>query len=181
MAKTQKKPRSKLPSGNVRVQVYWYTDDTGKRHYKSFTASTRKGTLENTGESSTIKRNEYHRRRTGGKVHFWIGSLVSNGLSPKSVQNAYGLLSASPDMFAPELTIKVRLPQQQKPDLYCPNDDDIKKLLDHIKGTELGLSVLLAAIGPMRRGETAPLESSDIIGNIVYVRKSMVEGPHGSW
>ena len=84
-------------------------------------------------------------------------------------------------MFAPELTIKVRLPQQQKPDLYCPNDDDIKKLLDHIKGTELGLSVLLAAIGPMRRGETAPLESTDIIGNILYVRKSMVEGPHGSW
>ena len=32
----------KLPSGSWRCQVYDYTDTTGKRHYKSFTAGTRK-------------------------------------------------------------------------------------------------------------------------------------------
>lgn len=32
----------KLPSGNWRVQVFDYTDHAGKRHYKSFTAVTRK-------------------------------------------------------------------------------------------------------------------------------------------
>lgn len=32
----------KLPSGNWRVQVYSHTDENGKRHYKSFTASTKK-------------------------------------------------------------------------------------------------------------------------------------------
>ena len=32
----------KLPSGNYRCQVYDYTDQVGKRHYKSFTATTRK-------------------------------------------------------------------------------------------------------------------------------------------
>lgn len=31
-----------LPSGNWRVQVYDYTDSIGKRHYKSFTAETKK-------------------------------------------------------------------------------------------------------------------------------------------
>lgn len=32
----------KLPSGNWRVQVYSHTDADGKRHYESFTASTKK-------------------------------------------------------------------------------------------------------------------------------------------
>lgn len=32
----------KQPSGNWRVQVYDYTDAKGKRHYKSFTADTKK-------------------------------------------------------------------------------------------------------------------------------------------
>ena len=32
----------KLPSGSYRCQIYDYTDDKGKRHYKSFTAKTKK-------------------------------------------------------------------------------------------------------------------------------------------
>lgn len=34
-----RKKKGVLPSGSVRVQVYDYTDDSGKRHYQSFTAS----------------------------------------------------------------------------------------------------------------------------------------------
>ena len=31
----------KLPSGNWRIRVYSHTDDTGKKHYESFTAPTK--------------------------------------------------------------------------------------------------------------------------------------------
>ena len=34
--------KNTLPSGNVRIQVYDYTDLEGKKHYKSFTAPTKK-------------------------------------------------------------------------------------------------------------------------------------------
>ncbi len=37
MAKNQK---HKLPSGSIRIQAYDYTDDSGKKHYRSFTAKT---------------------------------------------------------------------------------------------------------------------------------------------
>ena len=37
-----KKKKNKLPSGNVRIQVYDYTDVDGKKHYKSFTAPSKK-------------------------------------------------------------------------------------------------------------------------------------------
>ena len=37
-----KKKKNALPSGSIRVQVYDYTDAEGKKHYKSFTAPTKK-------------------------------------------------------------------------------------------------------------------------------------------
>lgn len=36
-----RKKKCELPSGNVRIQIYDYTDNLGKKHYKSFTAPTR--------------------------------------------------------------------------------------------------------------------------------------------
>lgn len=33
-----RKKKNELPSGNIRIQVYDYTDEDGKKHYKSFTA-----------------------------------------------------------------------------------------------------------------------------------------------
>lgn len=113
-------------------------------------------------------------------VQVWISDMAAN-LSPKSVRNAYGLLSATLDMFAPELQLKVTLPAKQRPELYCPSDDDIKKLLAHIKGTELEIAVLLAAFGPLRRGEICALTSDDVKGNTVSVNKSIVRGPDGEW
>ena len=40
--KMAKKKKNALPSGSIRVQVYDYTDAEGKKHYKSFTAPTKK-------------------------------------------------------------------------------------------------------------------------------------------
>ena len=40
-----KKKKNALPSGSIRVQVYDYTDAEGKKHYKSFTAPTKKQAL----------------------------------------------------------------------------------------------------------------------------------------
>ncbi len=113
-------------------------------------------------------------------TQIWISDL-SRTLSPKTVRNAHALLTATLDMFAPDLRLKTTLPAKKKPDLYTPSDEDIKKLLAHIEGKELELAVLLAAFGPMRRGEICALTSDDIRGNVVNVNKSMVQGPDGLW
>lgn len=231
MGKTPKKQKGKLPSGSVRVQVYWYTDDSGKRHYKSFTAPTRKEALQEANSwkvlskkerpqeqeeeknitvkeaveryiaikkdvlsPSTIRgyegmKKQYFNGTFGQKelieldrpcVQIWISDLSSR-LSPKTVRNAYGLFSSSIDMFNPGLNIKATLPQKKKPNLYCPNDNDVKAILNHIKGTELEIAVLLAAFGPLRRGEICALTDDDVKGNIITVRNSMVKGSDGKW
>lgn len=223
------KKKGNLPSGNFRVQVYDYTDENGKRHYKSFTAPTQKEAKALAEKWKVLKNNEPHYEygditikeavskyidikkgvlspstirvydgmknlyfggEFGGKklsevknnvAQLWVSDLVARKLNPKTVRNAYGLLSAALDMFSPDTVLKVTLPSRKKPDLYCPSDSDVKSLLKSIEGTDLEIAVLLAAFGPMRRGEICALERSDITGNTIRVSKSMVKGPDGDW
>lgn len=215
----------KMKSGNFRVQVFDYTDESGKRHYKSFTAPTKKAAeyaaaeylsgrqKKDTTEDITIdeaidryikskegvlspstirgyyalKRNyyddisgKYIRDIDNTTLQIWASSLSAR-VSPKTVRNAFLLLSSSLEMFLPDFHIKVTLPAKKKPALYVPSDKDIQTLLKHIEGTELEIAVLLAAFGPMRRGEICALENSDIQGNTVTVSKSMVMGEDKEW
>lgn len=120
------------------------------------------------------------RKTNNTAIQIWVSDLAS-ALSPKTVRNIYGLLAAALDMFAPDLRLRVTLPARRKPDLYTPDDSDVQKLLAHIKGTELELAVLLAAFGPMRRGEVCALEDKDVSGNRIAVRKSMVLDSNREW
>ena len=43
------------------------------------------------------------------------------------------------------------------------------------------LPVMLAAFGPMRRGETAALRTQNIQGNVVHVCENMVMDERGGW
>ena len=60
-------------------------------------------------------------------------------------------------------------------------DDDIKKLLKAAEGTPLEVPILLAAFGPMRRGEICALTSDDIDGNVITVNKDLVKDSDGKW
>lgn len=62
-----------------------------------------------------------------------------------------------------------------------PSDEDVQALLDLIKRTDLEIPVLLAASGPMRRGEICALNSDHIKGNTVHVEFNMVNDDNGNW
>lgn len=214
----------KLPSGSWRVQVFDYKDVDGKRHYKSFTASSKSeaqfmaaawaaGKADDRPDNitlyeavtkyidakrgvlspSTVAFYEQTQRcylrkigetslrdLTNTALQVWI-SEISRDHSPKTVRNAHGLVSAALEMFAPDFRIKTTLPARKRPELYTPSDQDVQALLAHVAGTELEIAVLLAAFGPMRRGEICALTSDDIHGNFVDVNKSMVMGPERAW
>ena len=226
--KKPKKKKNALPSGSYRVQALDYVDAAGKRHYRSFTAGTKKEAQllaeewklnrkkgirepdnltvleaveryltvrEAVLSPSTMRGYDYLKRcyfgGSFGRVplreldstaaQIWVSELVKKGLSPKTVRNAYGLLAAALDMFAPDLHLKVQMPARKKPELYCPSDADVKTLLRHIQGTELEIAVLLAAFGPLRRGEICALTDKDVVGNTVVVSKSMVKDSERTW
>ena len=227
MGNPKKKKKNQLPSGSYRVQVYDYTDADGKKHYKSFTAASKKlaqmaaaqwqankehqrdipenltvyeaitrylGVKKGVLSPATLRGYEnlqknYFRGYLGtltlsdirdADIQLWLSDLSAR-LSPKTVNNAYGLLLPTLRMFNRGYVPDVTLPQKNKPQLYCPNDNDVKKLLQAIKGTELELAVLLAAFGPLRRGEIAALTAEDISGNYITVNKEIVKGPDNCW
>lgn len=77
----------KLPSGNWRCQVYDYTDGAGKRHYKSFTAATKRGAEHLAAEYADTKKERPHPLKvTVGKALDNYIDIKSNVLSPSTVR-----------------------------------------------------------------------------------------------
>lgn len=100
-------------------------------------------------------------------------SDLSRKSSPKTVRNFHGLISST---LGKELMLNTTMPQKIEPNLYIPTDDDIKKLVNAVKGTEIEIPVLLGAFCLMRRGEICGLSMEDIKGNTIHVHHSLVMG-----
>lgn len=102
-------------------------------------------------------------------------------LSPKTIRNVHGLISAVLRVYRPSFALNTSLPQRKKIDLYIPSDEEVQKLINEVSGTEMELPILLAAFGPMRRGEICALQSEDVAGNTVHIHRNMVRTEDNSW
>lgn len=215
----------KLPSGAWRCQVYDYTDDNGKRHYKSITAESRKEAEYMAAEFALNKKEKNSRsKKTFGQAlddyinervdilsprtiadykrtrRLYLQDLMEIKIqditqeiiqdvinqdskihSPKTVRNNHGLISAVLKQECANFALNTRLPQKVRPNLYIPSDAEIKKIMECVSGTEMELPILLAAFGPMRRGEICALDSKHISGNIVHVELNMVLDLNNNW
>ena len=102
-------------------------------------------------------------------------------LSPKTVRNIHGLISAVLRVYRPAFALNTSLPQRKKTDLYIPSDQEVRKLISEVSDTEMELPILLAAFGPMRRGEICALRSEDVTGSTVHVHRNMVRTVDNTW
>ncbi len=109
-----------------------------------------------------------------------IDVLTCSGLKPKTVRNYYAFITDVLNFCKVRLEPPV-LPQKLRPDYVIPDEVVIQDLLQKAKGTELEIPIMLAAFGPLRRGEICALTLDDIRGNVVHVSKDVVRGPDGNW
>ena len=119
---------------------------------------------------------------TSATVQVWLNTF-SIDHAPKTSKNAVSLLTAAITMYLPDKKISITLPQKKKKVLYIPTDADVQALLDYCAGTELEVTILLAAFGPLRRGEICALTGADINRkeNTVTVSKNMVYTKDATW
>lgn len=103
------------------------------------------------------------------------------GHSAKSCKNALGLLTAVITTFIPNADVTATIPIKSKVDYYTPTDEDIERLLKAITSRELRKAVLLAAFGTMRRSEICGLMDTDIDGDAITIRRTMVRSPEGGY
>lgn len=105
------------------------------------------------------------------EINKQINELASTK-TPKTVRNYHGFISAVLGTFKPEMKIYTTLPQKRKIEPYIPTDEDVKRLLSAIEGTEFYIPVILACYG-MRRGEICALTVDDIEGDVVHIRSAL--------
>ena len=117
---------------------------------------------------------------TQEQVQVAINAFAANH-APKTVRNAHGLIAAVLGVYRPNFALNTKLPEKVRPKIYVPTDAEIQRLMECAKGTELEIPILLAAFGPMRRGEIGALTSNDISGNMVHITKNMVLNTERQW
>lgn len=113
-------------------------------------------------------------------VQPWV-SKMSEKLKYKSVKNTYGLLTAVLKYYYPGKTLQIKLPPRTKPQYDLPSDEDIQKLLEATKGTEMWTAIVLARFYSLRRSEICALTEDDLSGDVLTIRKAMVMDEDASW
>lgn len=105
---------------------------------------------------------------------------ITPNMSPKSVYNYHGFISAVLSVYRENLRLKTKLPLKGKFEPYTPIDDDVRKILEYEKGSRFEIPYRLAVFG-MRRGEILALSRSDLNGNWISINKALVEDPAGGY
>lgn len=211
------KPK-KMPSGKWRVRVYDYTDSDNKKHYRSFTAPTRKEVQflanecllnkdSDTYEDMTLKeaykryinsksavlspstirgyrlseKNDFPKlmrtklsKLTQEDIQIAINEMATH-LSPKTIRNRYGTLTAVLNVYRPQLRLHITLPKPRKPkkEYIIPTTDEVNKLLAEADN-RIRVPILLASAGSLRRSEVCALTKEDITDFGVHINKAMV-------
>jgi integrase len=114
---------------------------------------------------------------TNNNVQICINDLSANH-SPKFVKNAYGLLSATLKMYYPDFRLNILLPQKKKIDILIPSDEEVKKLIEFVKGKEEEVPIVLGAFCGLRRSEIVGLkwDCIDLKNNTITIKEARVRG-----
>lgn len=92
--------------------------------------------------------------------------------SPKTVQNAYGLISAVMRQYT-DLNVKANLPMKIKKEPYIPTPEEVKALIAQAKDTKYYVPIMLAVYG-LRRSEIYALTIDDLEGNVLTINKAAI-------
>lgn len=106
-------------------------------------------------------------------------SNLSAELSPKTVRNVYGLVSASLALYAPDMTFRVTMPAKRVARPVSPSEDDVRALYENAS-PKMKIRLALAALG-LRRGELCAVRYEDINGNMLHVHADMVQNKDNEW
>lgn len=100
--------------------------------------------------------------------------------APKTVKNIHGFISAVLKTYRPELPVNTTLPQARRTEPYIPSVDEVKAMLQHLRGTEFEIPFILGCYG-MRRSEICALTVDDLEGNVVHITKALVQDKDNKW
>lgn len=93
--------------------------------------------------------------------------------APKTTKTLHGFVASVLYANRPNFTLRTKLPPKIDKQEYEPSEDDVRRILEHVKGTRYSIPFQLAVMG-MRRAEICALDMSDLNGNNLWVHRSKV-------
>lgn len=108
------------------------------------------------------------------RVQRAVNAMAGN-TSPKTVRNAYGLLSAAVGEFAPDLSLHATLPQKIRTEIVLPSEEDVKAIAAAVAGKWVELPVLLAMCLGLRMSEIRGLTRDCVNGSVLHIRQALVD------
>ena len=108
----------------------------------------------------------------------------SKRLSPKSVRNAYALFKSALKSINPELEYAVILPKLRKKEIKIPTAEELERILDEVRDTNLEIPVLLGATCGLRRGEISAIDVNrdiDYQRCVITINKAMANNDQNEW
>ena len=106
---------------------------------------------------------------------------ISMDYSPKSVSSICGLLTAALKAYDPSTVPILKKPQLKKAEITIPTDEQVKNFIDSAGSEGMRLAFVLGASLGMRRSEICALSWDDIEGNILHIKKAMVQDKANNW
>lgn len=115
-------------------------------------------------------------------IQKWVNSLSQQGLSPKTIRNAYNVLNpalkkaVALHMIPHNPSDGVELPKLIRPQTEVYDDGLRKRAMQAAQGTDMYLILLLELTVGLRRGELVALKwcNIDLDSQILYVRENTV-------
>lgn len=98
-------------------------------------------------------------------------NLLSLSKKPRTVKNAYSLISCTLKVYRPELRLNVTRPTIQNRIKHLPNAEDVLKA---IVGTSVELPCLLAMWCSLRMSEVKGIKRNDIKDGILTIHRTVV-------
>lgn len=105
-------------------------------------------------------------------------------ISPKTIRNIHGLLSATLAEYRPDFRLKTSLPaRKKKAKEYAPKDEDVRRLIKATQGKRLQKAIILGSCVTMRRSEISAVmpEDFDTEKHQLTIQRAMVQDDNNKW
>ncbi|MDR3085833.1 MAG: site-specific integrase, partial [Christensenellaceae bacterium] len=104
--------------------------------------------------------------------------------SPKTIRNAFGLLSGVFRQYAKGYALDISLPQAKKVEMKIPSREEALQLISEARSQDLRLAIIIATAMGLRRSELCALQwerDIDMEHKRLHVQEALVLGDDKQW
>jgi len=99
--------------------------------------------------------------------------------SPKTVTSVYGLICAVLSEAAPDVRLRVRMPQRRPVEISIPNQEEVQRMAASAD-PQLHVAIVLASTMGLRRAEICALRWSDVRDKTLHISRAYAKDEYNS-